>query len=278
MLNVVAPVTLTVEEKVDAPAAKVDDKLNDVPLAAPIFGVVRLGEFDKTTLPVPVDVVTPVPPLATAIVLPLQVPLVIVPTLVKLDPVTVDFNVVPLKVPASATTVISALPSNATPLIFLVAANFVAVAALPVNEPVKFVDVTVLKPAKVVEVAPNAILVVPIVNELLANLLFAIAVPLHTPLVIVPTSVKLTNEVKDVLEVAVIFEAVPDKVPVIVPAVKFPLASLATMALAVFALVAVVALLLTLFAVVMVANLVSAIAALELMSAFTILPVKANLL
>ena len=54
--------------------------------------------------------------------------------LVKLDPVTVAFNVVPDNVPASAIAVIdiSALPSNATPLIFLVAANFVAVAALPV--------------------------------------------------------------------------------------------------------------------------------------------------
>ena len=57
-----------------------------------------------------------------------------VPTLVKLDPVIVAFNVVPDKVPASAIAVIviSALPSNATPLIFFVAANFVAVAALPV--------------------------------------------------------------------------------------------------------------------------------------------------
>ena len=61
-------------------------------------------------------------------------PLVNVPMLVKLDPVTVAFNVVPDNVPASAIAVIdiSALPSNATPLIFLVAANFVAVAALPV--------------------------------------------------------------------------------------------------------------------------------------------------
>ena len=64
----------------------------------------------------------------------LHIPVVIVPTLVKLDPVIVAFNVVPDKVPASAIAeiVISALPSNATPLIFFVAANFVAVAALPV--------------------------------------------------------------------------------------------------------------------------------------------------
>jgi hypothetical protein len=64
-----------------------------------------------------------------------------VPTLVKLEPVTVDFKVVPVKVPASAVTVISPVPSNATPLMFLGVINFaeaeavpaiVAVAALPV--------------------------------------------------------------------------------------------------------------------------------------------------
>ena len=53
-----------------------------------------------------------------------------VPTLVKLEPVIVDFNVVPVKVPASAVTVISPLPSNATPFIFLDVANFVAVLAV----------------------------------------------------------------------------------------------------------------------------------------------------
>ena len=46
-----------------------------------------------------------------------------------------------------------------------------------------------LNPAKLEVVAPNAILVEPIVNALFANLSFAIAVPLHTPVVIVPTVV-----------------------------------------------------------------------------------------
>ena len=57
-----------------------------------------------------------------------------VPTLVKLEPVTVDFNVVPVNVSADAPVaiVISALPSNATPLMVFEAANLVAVAALPV--------------------------------------------------------------------------------------------------------------------------------------------------
>lgn len=54
VLNEVAPVTLTVEENVDAPAAKVELKLNEVPVAAPILGVVRYGEDAKTNNPEPV--------------------------------------------------------------------------------------------------------------------------------------------------------------------------------------------------------------------------------
>jgi hypothetical protein len=75
-------------------------KVTDVGI--PKIGVTNVGLVDNTKLPDPVDVVTPVPPLATAIVVALQIPEVMVPTLVKLEPVTVDFNVVPLKVPASA--------------------------------------------------------------------------------------------------------------------------------------------------------------------------------
>ena len=62
------------------------------------------------------------------------VKLVKVPTLVKPEPVTVDFKVVPANVSADAPVaiVISELPSNAIPLMFFEAANLVAVAALPV--------------------------------------------------------------------------------------------------------------------------------------------------
>lgn len=126
--KVVAPVTLKldkvvapadkVEEKVPAAALKLPLKLNEVPVAAPMIGVTSVGLFDKTTLPVPVELVTPVPPCATSIVVPLHVPLEIVPTLVKLELTTLLAKVVPVKVPALAATVISALPSNATPLIF----------------------------------------------------------------------------------------------------------------------------------------------------------------
>jgi hypothetical protein len=66
--------------------------------------------------------------------------------------------------------------------------------------------------------------------------------------------------------------ALPVRFAVIVPALKFPDASRATIADAVFAFVAVVAELLTLDAVEMVASLVSAMAALALMLAFTITP------
>jgi len=66
--------------------------------------------------------------------------------------------------------------------------------------------------------------------------------------------------------------ALPVRFAVIVPALKFPDASRATIADAVFAFVAVVAELLTLDAVEMVASLVSAMAALALMSALTITP------
>ena len=66
--------------------------------------------------------------------------------------------------------------------------------------------------------------------------------------------------------------AVPVKAAVIVPAVKFPEASRATIADAVFALVAVVAELLTFPAVAIVASLVSTMPAEALMSALTITP------
>ena len=45
-----------------------------------IVGVTIVGLLDNTTFPVPVFVVTPVPPCATATVVPSQVPVPIVPT------------------------------------------------------------------------------------------------------------------------------------------------------------------------------------------------------
>jgi hypothetical protein len=72
---------------------------------------------------------------APAITFPFTVILVKVPTVVRLELVTVAFNVFPVSVPAAAATVMSALPLNATPLIFLGVAKVVAVAALPLVNP-----------------------------------------------------------------------------------------------------------------------------------------------
>ena len=154
------------------------------------------------------DVVAPVPPFSiatipvTLVAVPDTLPVIVfvtfkfvnVPTEVKDELTTVEFKEVPDKVPAAAVTVISVEPSNATPLMFFVAANLVAVDALPV------------------------------------------------------------------------------KAAVIVPALKFPVASRATIVFAVLLFVAVVAELLTLPAVAMVANLLSTIPAVAEMSSFAMVP------
>lgn len=54
-----------------------------------------------------------------------------VPTEVREDAVTPDDRVDPVSVPAAAVTVIAAVPSKATPLMFRAVASFVAVPALP---------------------------------------------------------------------------------------------------------------------------------------------------
>ena len=97
-------------------------------VAVLLFETASAPKFVKA----PVALIAPVPPFAIAMVVPLQTPVVIVPTLVKLELVTLLANVLPVNVLASASILILALPSNGTPLIFFVAANFVAVAALPV--------------------------------------------------------------------------------------------------------------------------------------------------
>jgi hypothetical protein len=75
--------------------------------------------------------------------------LVRVPTEVSDEVTIAGFSVVPVKVFASATavTVISADPSKSTPLIFLAAASFVAVPALPVTDPV--IGAVTVKPVNV---------------------------------------------------------------------------------------------------------------------------------
>ena len=166
--------------------------------ASAIIDLVAKAPNPKFVL-APAAVVAPVPPFVIAISVPLHTPVVIVPTLVKLELNTLFAKLFPVSVFASAVIVIFVLPSNATPLIFLVAANLVAVLALPftlpvkspftlpVNAPVKFVAVTVLNPAKDVVVAPNEIFVDPIVNALFVNLLFVI-LPANFALVILKSA------------------------------------------------------------------------------------------
>ena len=59
--------------------------VNTPDVGVPSKGVVNVGDVERTTEPVPVDVVTPVPPLATATVVPVQTPVVMVPNVVMDD-------------------------------------------------------------------------------------------------------------------------------------------------------------------------------------------------
>lgn len=67
-----------------------------------------------------------------------------VPTLVSEDAVTLPARVVPVKVPAAAVTVMSAVPLKLTPLMSLAFCKAVAVEALPVRAPANVVVVKVL--------------------------------------------------------------------------------------------------------------------------------------
>ena len=98
-----------------------------------------------------------------------------------------------------------------------------------------------------------------------------IEAPLVRSLLTVPVTSPLSVKLRALLS-AVAVVALPLRAAVIVPALKLPLASRATMVDAVLALVAVVALLATLPAVLIVASLLSAMAAPEAMSALTMVP------
>ena len=130
-----------------------------------VASLVAVPALPVVTLAVPA-VVAVVAVAAFPVILPaiglVTVKLVKVPTLVKLEPVTVDFNVVPVKVSASVVEVIviSPLPSNATPLMFLAVASLVDVAALPFEFNFKsnatFVDVEIgLAASVVLSAEPN---------------------------------------------------------------------------------------------------------------------------
>jgi hypothetical protein len=132
------------------------------PVTSPVKVVVAVADITSVPITSPkfvlasAAVVAPVPPFATAIVVPLQVPEVIVPTLVKPELITLLASVVPVNVFELVAIVISELPSKATPLMFLEAASFVAVLAFPLNGPVNPVALIVpLVTTLVTEEFPN---------------------------------------------------------------------------------------------------------------------------
>ena len=105
-VDVVTPVPPLVTGKVpDTPEARGKPVafVNTTALGVPKAGVVKLGEDDNTTLPVPVDVVTPVPPLATATVPEILLALIFadktpLPSILKLFPTLTPPNVEALAV------------------------------------------------------------------------------------------------------------------------------------------------------------------------------------
>ncbi len=206
-----APVIVALA-KVVAPADKVVKV--DVPDAVKVF-----NEVAPVTLNVPPNEVVPA-----------TVKLFKSPTLVKLELTTLLANVVPVNVPAAAATVISELPLNATPLIFLEVARVVAVLALPVNGPTKVFAVIV--PVEVMFPDTNALVlfnvfkfVVPVTSKSppieVAPVIFALAkvvapVTLNVPPnEVVPATVKLFKLPTLVkLELTTLLaKVVPDKVP-----------------------------------------------------------------
>jgi len=108
--------------------------IRDVPVAAPIFGVTKVGLVERTLLPEPVEDVTPVPPLATASV-PAKVTAPVVAVL-GVSPVVPALNVVtPPAAPLEAA-VIRPLESTVR-FVFVytpaVTAVFESVVALPIE-------------------------------------------------------------------------------------------------------------------------------------------------
>ena len=204
-----------------------------------------------------------------------------VPTLVRLEARTLLASVAPLRVPAAAVTVMSAVPLNETPLMFRAVWRAVAVAALPLVlalDPVTLPEIGFVT----VRFASVPTLVKEDARTLLASVA-PVSVPASAATVIAAVPSKFTPLIARAVCNAVAVAALPVvlaedpltlpvRSAVIVPAVKLPLASRATIAEAVLAAVAVVAVFDTLPAVEIVASFVSTIPAAALMSASTMTP------
>jgi len=93
-----------------------------------------------------------------------------VPTDVKLEEITEEFNVFPERVPAAAVAVIFAVPLKLTPLIVLAVARPVAVVALPVTFPVTFpVTLPIKDPVTVPTRSPSMFVAVIVSAVILVN-------------------------------------------------------------------------------------------------------------
>ena len=160
-------------------------------VGVPKTGVVNVGLVDKTTLPVPVLVVTPVPPLATARVpASVIVPDVVIGPPLVVRPVVPPATLIEVTVPALAAGV-AQVPSPRQNVVddALVPEFRLATGRLPVTpvvsgRPVALVNVTLagvpsvgvvivglvsVKPETVAAVAPSATLVDPIVTDELVS-------------------------------------------------------------------------------------------------------------
>lgn len=124
--NVIVPDEVRLVSPLIAPP---DETSHDVVSIANVFAPPPIV-IAPDVVPVPIAVVE-VEELLLIDVVPETVNPVNVPTDVKDDVVTPEFNVVPVNVPAAAVTVISAEPSNETPLIFRAVCRIVAVPAFP---------------------------------------------------------------------------------------------------------------------------------------------------
>jgi hypothetical protein len=166
-------------------------------VGVPKMGVTKVGDVDRTLLPEPVEVVTPVPPFATG-----KVPVTPVD---KGKPVPL-VKVTDVGVPKTGVTKVGDVDNTLLPdpvlvmlTTFLLASNANAVetvnpdnvtapdAANVVKAPVPAVVAPMFTPSKVVDVAPKATDVEPIVTLEFSNLALAID-PANIVLVTVPVS------------------------------------------------------------------------------------------
>ena len=213
---------VTTETPITVDKATAPDPLNPTAVAVTLPVNEKFLEVCKVVADTAFPVLLPVPPYNTGIGFPAQ-----------FDPA----GIVVATIVARSTTL--PVPLNATvglvtsPLIekFLDVSRFVAVDALPTRAPVNVVAATEVKPAKVVELAPNEIEVEPIVTAELAK--FALLIPavperlalVNPEIVLEPAAIVLFVSVSAPANVARVPEVgrVTEVVPVVVKvSAKFP--------------------------------------------------------